>query len=131
MRNYSIKDLRWSDRGHELDDFAARIADSDNQFYIYGNGREIEEFYERVGKYFADNIGGCVCMRGEVKEELRICDEAEIPDMENTRIICTCKDRKNIWNCGRSGVKRDTGRMRSSFRAKFLKWYTKYMSKTK
>lgn len=94
MRNYSIKDLRWSDRGHELDDFAVRIANPDNQFYIYGNGREIEEFYERVGKYFADNIGGCVCMQGEIKEELHICEETEIPDMENTRIICTCKDRK-------------------------------------
>lgn len=94
MRNYSIKDLRWSNRGHELDHFAEMITDKNNQFYIYGNEHEIEEFYQRVGKYLAGNIGGCVCMQGKVNKELYVCNEADIPDMKNTRIICTYKNRE-------------------------------------
>lgn len=43
MRNYSMHDLIWKNRGHELDLYAKKILDGNTQFILVGSQKEKEE----------------------------------------------------------------------------------------
>ena len=45
MRNFSICDTRWKNRGHELDDIGA-LCTANTPFYLVGNERESHIFYQ-------------------------------------------------------------------------------------
>ena len=49
MRNYSMHNLIWKNRGHELDLYAEKILDGNTQFILVGSWGEQEEFKKRIG----------------------------------------------------------------------------------
>ena len=99
MRNYSIKNTKWLNKGHELDYIAALIMRPDNEVYLVGSANEMRAFYERIGTELLSRgqIKGAVDTEsGERIEgvDIPIVYDSDIPRSINTIIVCTAFERK-------------------------------------
>lgn len=102
MRNYSIKETKWLNKGHELDYIASLITRSDINIYLVGSTNEISAFYSRIG-LILENKG---LIRGIVHTEnadsiegvnVPFVSDSDIPNDISTIIVCTSFDR-NKYN---------------------------------
>ena len=48
MRNYSVKNTMWENKGHEFDKVAENIFSLDMRYYIYGDESENNKLLEQV-----------------------------------------------------------------------------------
>lgn len=104
MRNYSIYNTVWRNRGHELDEIAQIIQNPQNEYYIFGNQKDIEDFYQRTGCHMQQIKGYVVpqCTFVEMAD-IPVISKNEIQTNENTIIICVTKVRseyermRNQW----------------------------------
>lgn len=97
MRNYSIHNTVWKNKGHELDALAEKMLNADMKWILVGNQNEKDEFQRRTN-----------C-------ELNVLDEEVLEDIEDIGkitdigIICVNKDRvlyektREEWT--RAGIK--------------------------
>ncbi len=94
MRNYSIHNMKWENRGHELDGLASLMLNETNEYYLTGSKEEIETFYERTGQYIKVT-GIMVQSRQESYEFMGKAAVAEEDAQVNnhTILICTAKNR--------------------------------------
>lgn len=98
MRNYSIKNTKWLNRGHELDYIASLLTREDNAFYLVGSAKEIKNFYDRIGKELDQKglVKGVVLTESIANIEgisIPIVNDGDIPKDIRTIIICTSFDR--------------------------------------
>lgn len=99
MRNYSIKDNRWLNKGHELDYLASLITRPDNEVYLVGSATEIVQFYLNIGHFLEakKQIKGIVETESVERIEgidIPIIGDGDIPRSINTIIVCTSFDRR-------------------------------------
>ena len=87
MRNYSMHNLIWKNRGHELDLYAEKILDGNTQFILVGSWGEQEEFKKRIGYELS-------FLEDEVFQDIR-----DIVKRPNVCIICLSKDRAAYDSC--------------------------------
>lgn len=87
MRNYSIHNTIWKNKGHELDLLAEKMLNENKKFVLVGTLKEKDEFKRRT------------------KEELNILDNeiwgeaGDIKKDKDTCVICLYKDRDMYLNC--------------------------------
>ncbi len=98
MRNYSILNTKWLNRGHELDYIASLAVRPDNEFYLIGSEREIRSFLDRIGKELNENnmIKGIVLTEEKndiYGVDIPIMQDTDIPKKINTIVICTSFER--------------------------------------
>lgn len=102
LRNYSIKDMIWKNKGHEFDKYAEMILDNRKKVVACGNNSEINEFHQRVGKYLADDAYECIIDETDDVEKNMYYEDC-IQKIDNAIIVCTYKERKkyekflNYW----------------------------------
>lgn len=87
MRNYSMHDLIWKNRGHELDLYAKKILDGNTQFILVGSQKEKEELKKRTGYELT------------ILEDEVFCNIRDIEKRSNVCIICLSKDRATYDSC--------------------------------
>lgn len=97
MRNYSIHNTVWKNKGHELDALAEKMLDESKKWILVGNQKEKDEFLRRTNG------------------ELHVLDKSASGDMEDIAkaedigVICVNKDRvlyeksRDEWD--RAGIK--------------------------
>ncbi len=88
MRNYSMHDLVWKNRGHELDALAEKMLDTGTKWILIGNPKEKEEFIRRT-----QDRPPVLDAAGSVKEALDLVREA------GRSVICLYKDRASYETC--------------------------------
>lgn len=99
MRNFSIKNTKWLNKGHELDYIATLILRPENNFYLIGSEDEIRNFFNRIGKKLADKnaVKGIVLTEYAEKigggVNIPIVRDVDIPREISTIIVCTSYDR--------------------------------------
>ena len=99
MRNYSLKNLIWGNKGHEFDMFANRLLDKSNEYYLVGTGKEISSFIKRIGTDLIVNNQLKACILTEENEkyneqfEIPIIKDIDIPHNNSTMVICVSRDR--------------------------------------
>ena len=98
MRNFSIKNTKWLNRGHELDYIASLITRPDNRIYLVGSTKEVKLFYERIGHDLEKKglLGGIVHTESADRIEgmdIPMVNDGDIPKGINTIIVCTSFDR--------------------------------------
>lgn len=82
MRNFSIKNTVWKNKGHEFDTIAASIFSKDKCYYIYGEESESQKLLNRM-----TNRGG--------NNNIIIAKRAEdIKFHESTIVVCSFLNRK-------------------------------------
>lgn len=98
MRNFSIKDMKWTNRGHQLDGVASIFMREENDFYLIGAEKEIRSFCKRIGRilYVKKQIKGMVLT--EYSETIQgidipVINDVDIPQNPNSIIICTSFER--------------------------------------
>ncbi len=104
MRNYSIRNTKKKNAGHELDMYAEFMLKKQNHFYIIGSENEVIGFYNKTGRYFKEEgyqllgfwhkdvqnqNGG-----GDSVHLVPIVEEAIIYADKQAVIICTARERK-------------------------------------
>lgn len=98
MRNFSLTETKWLNKGHELDYIASLLLRQENKLYLVGSDKEIRKFYRRIGKILNEKnyIKGMV-LTEEVESvagvDIPIIKDTDIPLNINTIIICTSFDR--------------------------------------
>lgn len=87
MRNYSIHDTVWKNRGHELDEIAKAMFGNNIQYVLFGNDEEIEEFETRTNH--------------ELKTIKSIMHEEQLEAFINDeiRIVCLYKNHIKYEKC--------------------------------
>lgn len=94
MRNYSINNTVWKNRGHELDWLASTILSDENEFYIVGDENEMRFFYERTGSYIKQ-VKAFVLLEDHFAApgNTSVIIEEDVKINEYTMIICATKNR--------------------------------------
>ena len=95
MRNYSIKELVLKNKGHELDDYAQRILDVEKKWILLGTEKEIEDFYERLGKEINIYAVSVIGKKNDFTTyDYPIVSLEDIQVTDTMAIVCLTKDRK-------------------------------------
>ena len=87
MRNYSMHNLIWKNRGHELDLYAKKILNKNAQFILVGSQEEKDSFEKETGYELA------------ILENADFQDIADIERSSNVCIICLYKERTMYDRC--------------------------------
>lgn len=87
MRNYSIHNTIWKNKGHELDELANAMLNKNLKYVLIGNKEEIDEFEKRTNH--------------EIDISKRIVDEEQMDDELNndTHVVCLYKNRMKYERC--------------------------------
>ena len=98
MRNFSIKNTKWLNKGHELDYIASLILREDNMIYLVGSEKEIRAFYGKVGEELKkrESLKGIILTeKAESVEGINVpvVDDSDIKYDVNTIIVCASFDR--------------------------------------
>lgn len=80
MRNYSMHNLIWENRGHELDYLAQKILDENVRFTLVGSQEEKSGFKKRMGCEFP------------ILEDTVVHDISDLEKIPNVCVICLSKD---------------------------------------
>ncbi len=104
MRNYSIHNMKWKNRGHELDGLAALMLDEGNEYYLIGSKEENESFYEKTGRYMKRVMPVSISHERVVEYAgQNAVSEKDMQLNDNTILICTARNRaeyetiRNKW----------------------------------
>ncbi|MCX4377817.1 MAG: radical SAM protein [Lachnospiraceae bacterium] len=81
MRNFSLRNTVWRNRGHEFDWLAGNIFAPDKNYIVVGNKKENELFLMQMDKPF-------------INRSFMLSEDEEIGFKENKIIICTAWDRE-------------------------------------
>ena len=86
MRNYSIHNMIWKNKGHELDSLAEKMLDRDRKYILIGSQDEQEEFKKRTN-YELHILGDDVAQNINEIKKLDAC------------VICLNKDHNEYDDC--------------------------------
>lgn len=89
MRNYSMHNLIWKNRGHELDILAEKILNKNARFILVGSQEEKEEFKKKIDI-------GLLELEDSALQNLK-----DIQKITDYCVICLSKDRITYDNCKR------------------------------
>lgn len=99
MRNYSIKNTKWLNPGHELDYIASIINRKENRFYIVGTESEIRSFWRKSGKNIRSNIAGYILTENNDAVDcigtISVVKDTDIIRDIYSIIVCVSQNRSN------------------------------------
>lgn len=94
MRNYSIHNMKWENRGHELDGLASIMLGQAKRYYLIGSREEVASFYEKTGRYMGRDIPVVIPQEGQLGwTGQTTVSEKDLCMNDRTILICAVRNR--------------------------------------
>ena len=94
MRNYSIHNMKWENRGHELDGLASIMLGQAKRYYLIGSREEVAFFYEKTGRYMGRDIPVVMPQEGQLGwTGQTTVSEKDLCMNDRTILICAVRNR--------------------------------------